>query len=117
MFDPEEFWQYAISVLSRNDLSECEARVAAGRAYYSFFLTERERLKANNVEFRGQAQDHSQAIRSLRERRKDGIADRLQALSRLREHADYELERPLPPSRVRYAVDQALSAYENAKRL
>lgn len=117
MFDPEQFWQYATRMLADEELSECEARVAAGRAYYAFFLTVRERLRAANVEFRGQAQDHAQAIRVLRDRRKDGIADRLQALSRLREHADYDLDSELTSGRVRYTVNQARKAYENARAL
>jgi|GEM_PF-2144509 hypothetical protein len=116
MFDPDEFWQFAVDLLDGDDPNECEARVAAGRAYYAFFLTLRSSLERQLPgTFRGGAGDHSQAVRLLRERNRHPLAATLRGLYRLRELTDYDLESETSPARISYEITRAQSQYQNAK--
>ena len=90
MFYPDQFWQYAQSLSRRPSLDECDARVAAGRAYYAFFLTVRSRL--TGVQFRQDASDHGTAVLALRRQNKVAKASQLRILGRIRHRADYELQ-------------------------
>lgn len=50
MFDPDRFWEFSQELLQKgNALDECGARIAAGRAYYAFFLTAKLRLQGRGV--------------------------------------------------------------------
>ena len=115
MFDPHSFWTFAQGLLGSAD--ECRCRVAAGRAYYAFFLTVRERLKGMGVVFREEAGDHGKALEALRQQHKYPIADTLGSLYRLRETADYVLEESVTTEQVEYAMENASIQYELAKVL
>ncbi len=116
MFDPDEFWRFAERLLGAADSNECDARVAAGRAYYAFFLTIRRSIEHRQPgTFLGRAGDHSRAVRLLRQRRRYQLAEALAALYELRELADYDLDGVVDQTIVSLEIDQARTQYENAK--
>ena len=115
MFDPDEFWRFAESLISGN-ADECACRVAAGRAYYAMFLTLYQRVQGRpGVHLRGDRQDHGYLVKLLFERNRVPMAEALKGLGRLREKADYDLGYNLRLEEVSFAVDQYRAQYENAK--
>lgn len=118
MFDPDLFWQFAETLIKESSVDECKCRTAAGRAYYAFFLTVRNALETRHkVGFTHSGTDHSQVIRELRHRQREQMADALDELLRLREHADYDMGTQLNINRVSFAIDKARNPYSYAKTL
>ncbi len=118
MFDPDLFWRFAEKLLKDTTVDECQCRTAAGRAYYAFFLTVRDRFETReNIRFSHSAADHSYVVRLLKERNRDNVAQALSQLLRLREEADYEMGPAVDVFRVSLALDKARSQYTNAKKL
>ncbi|MBI4330757.1 MAG: hypothetical protein HY673_05720 [Chloroflexi bacterium] len=118
MFDPDLFWQYSEALLKDEYPDKCRCRIAAGRAYYAFFLITRNRLEAfHKVKFRHAGEDHSMVIRELRHRNRHAIADRLDDLLRLRELADYDMAAQVDINQVSFVIDEARNHYSAAKTL
>ena len=117
MFDPDNFWNHALQLLSQPGVDECSARVAAGRAYYAFFLTVRNRLQNQGVTFRKDARAHTEVTRELRRRHRTPMEEALKSLYRERENADYQLENEVTGSQVSYLMDASESPYLQAKTL
>jgi len=118
MFDPDLFWQYAENLMTVPHPSECESRIAAGRAYYAFFLTARDRFENHHQEtFAHDASDHSKVIRLLQNRNYEPLAEALRQLLRLREGSDYKMDLVVEGRRVSLAIKQFHSQYVNCKTI
>ena len=117
MFDPDNFWNHALQLLSQQEVDECSARIAAGRAYYAFLLTVVNRLQNQGVIFGKGAGIHGKAIGELRRRNRRPMAEDLRRLCREREEADYDLELEINGDKVMWAMQSAENSYANAKTL
>lgn len=89
-FEPQEFYKLALA-LTQSDSTEKSLRTAIGRAYFACHLIARTRLMRGKWRPVGGAPDHAAIIRELRNRNRHNLADQLDHLRELREHADYHL--------------------------
>lgn len=113
MFNPDDFWQFAVSLLAQQDAPEGHCRTAASRAYYAFFLTIRDRLAGFHL--RHDASDHGRVLEELRRRNRSALAAALRDLRQLRDLADYDTANPVTCLQVLGMMTRNESAYQNAK--
>ena len=91
-FDEKQFYDFGFEI-AKAYAHEAAYRTAIGRIYYACYLTGAKAAK-NKGWFSPQysAGDHSALRRALKAQAKDALADKLQDLYVLREHADYHIE-------------------------
>ena len=114
MFNPDEFWTLAVSLMEQADPSEAQCRTAAGRAYYAFFLTVRERLRMSDI---STGEVHGRVLSELRRRGRLNMAMALGSLRRLRDTADYSIAAVFTADMVRQAMQRWNGEYRQAQRL
>jgi hypothetical protein len=91
-FDPKEFYALAVWLTGANNTESC-LRTAIGRAYFAVHLSALEKATSKKgYQPKGVGDDHSALIRHLRQGPTSGLANRMNSLRMLREHADYHLD-------------------------
>jgi hypothetical protein len=96
-FDPQSFLQLARDLSASHGDDEAYRRTAVSRAYYGCFHLARRGLERGGRWAAGTVNAHERVIQELRSRRRDGLANSLRALRRVREYADYDLQTPFTP--------------------
>jgi hypothetical protein len=104
-FDPRGFYRVALEVAAAHREDESYRRTAVARAYYACFHLARRGLERGGRWSPGTVNVHERVLQELVSRRRTGIANGLRVLRRLREHADYDLARPVD----RALADDALT--------
>jgi hypothetical protein len=90
-FDAQHFNELAHWITDQRD-DEASLRTAINRVYYAAHLLAREKLiSRGELVPKGTGDDHWQVIKTLRPGKTRGLADMLDELRRLRQHADYHL--------------------------
>ena len=90
-FDAKDFYDLA-AWLVQSRTNEASLRTAISRVYYANHLLAVRKLMEKSWEPTGKGDDHGRVIHELRSRRYRNLAERLQRLRALREHADYHME-------------------------
>ncbi|MBI2170481.1 MAG: hypothetical protein HYU30_00445 [Chloroflexi bacterium] len=115
MFNPDDFWQLAVSLLGQESVPESHCRTAASRAYYAFFLTVRDQMPSFQPQHN--AADHGRVMAELRRRNRGALAEALRRLRTMRETADYNLGVSVTQFQVDRIMTLTAVQYQNAKRL
>lgn len=91
---PEEVKALGHELIDREEHAAIRAGIS--RFYYANFLRACEKLtKTNQIELRGQSDDHSKLIAFLRKSgKKKALGDQLKTLQSYRYHADYHFDAP-----------------------
>jgi hypothetical protein len=86
--EPEAIFRLGEVLLGKRDEAAC-VRAGIGRVYYAAFLLGL--IRARGYQRRYNGDDHGGLVRHLRRGKTRALGDKLDALRKLREHADYHL--------------------------